>query len=396
VSVRSVPLGEICEINPSTAFNLRNDSPCTFVPMEAVDDWSAQIVKLATRSFGEVSKGYTSFAENDVLLAKITPCMENGKCAIARRLRGRVGFGSTEFHVLRASKHVLPEWLIYFWRLPETRQNAERSMTGTAGQRRVPSSHLKQIKIPLPDLSAQKRIAKQLEQADRLRCTRRYALELSDAFLPAAFVSLFGNPAKNPKYPRVSLGELIVSGPQNGLYKPATAYGSGTRIVRIDAYQNTSSIDFAELKRVRLSSEEIATYGLIEGDFLINRVNSRTHLGKSTVVPHLSEPAVYESNMMRFRVDEKRLNPVYAAQLLHTPFINAQIQKRAKDASNQSSINQEDVEGFAVLLPPLAAQHRFAALVSRHERLRASQREALRQTDHLFHSLLHRAFVGTI
>jgi type I restriction enzyme S subunit len=360
--------------------------------MEAVDDWSAQIVKPATRPFREVSKGYTSFAENDVLVAKITPCMENGKCAIARGLRDRIGFGSTEFHVLRASTRVLPEWLLYFWRLPETRRNAERCMTGTAGQKRVPSSHLKQVKIRLPDLTTQTRVIKQLEQADRLRRTGRYALELSDTFLPAAFVSLFGNPANNRKYPLVSLGELIVSGPQNGLYKPAAAYGSGTRIVRIDAYQNSSAIDFAELKRVRLSSDEIATYGLRKGDFLINRVNSRTHLGKSTVVPQLSEPAVYESNMMRFRVDEKRLNSVYAAQLLHTPFINEQIQKQAKDASNQSSINQEDVEGFAVLLPPLAAQRHFAALVLKHERLRANQREALRQADHLFQSLLHLCF----
>ena len=236
--------------------------------------------------------------------------------------------------------------------------------------------------IPFPDLPEQQRIAGLLEQADRLRRTRRYALELSATFLPAAFLQLFGDPAKNPKDPLVPLGELIVSGPQNGLYKPASSYGSGTRIVRIDAYQNGSAIYFAELQRVRLSPEEITTYGLIEDDFLINRVNSRTHLGKSTVVPRLSEPAVYESNMMRFRVDANRLSPVYAAQFLQSPFMNAQIQKRAKDASNQSSINQEDVEGFLILLPPLARQHHFAALVAQHERLRANQREALRQAEH--------------
>ena len=106
---------------------------------------------------------------------------------------------------------------------------------GTIGNLNL--EQLRNLKIPLPSLSEQKRIAGLLEQADRLRRTRRYALELSDTFLPAAFLELFGDPAK-PRWPLVPLGEMITTGPQNGLYKPATAYGSGIPIVRIDAYQN--------------------------------------------------------------------------------------------------------------------------------------------------------------
>src|SRR5213075_140095 len=112
------------------------------------DDVDARIGRLATKSFRDVAKGYTQFAEDDVIVAKITPCMENGKCAVARNLRNRVGFGSTEFHVLRASKHVLPEWLFYFWRLPETRQQAARKMTGSAGQKRVPAGFLENLELP--------------------------------------------------------------------------------------------------------------------------------------------------------------------------------------------------------------------------------------------------------
>lgn len=260
------------------------------------------------------------------------------------------------------------------------------------GQPFIKPSDVKSHLIKLPSLSEQQRIAKLLEQADSLRRTRRYALELSDTFLPAAFLELFGDPAKKPQWPLVSFGELIAPGPQNGLYKPATDYGSGTPIVRIDAYQSGEVVDFNELKRVRLSPEDVEIFGLAAGDFLINRVNSRSHLGKSTLVPKLSEPTVFESNMMRFRVNESVLVPTYALKFLQTRFLNAQIQKQAKDASNQSSINQDDVEGFAILLPPLPLQQKFAALVERHERLRATQREALRQAEHLFQTLLHRAF----
>ena len=326
--------------------------------------------------------------QNDIAI-----CMSSGSSAVV----GKTARAASNLHasvgsfcgIIRPKSADQAAYLSFFFRSPTFFKHRDAIARG-ANIQNLRFSQFEEIVLEIP--LEQERISGELEQADRLRRTRRYTLELSDAFLRAAFVSLFGNPAKNSKYPLVPLGELIVRGPQNGLYKPAAAYGSGTRIVRIDAYQNSSAIDFAELQRVRLSSDEIATYGLLKGDFLINRVNSRTHLGKSTVVPRLSEPAVYESNMMRFRVDENRLNPVYAAQFLHTPFINEQIQKLAKDASNQASINQEDVEGFVVLLPPLVAQHHFAVLVLKHERLRANQREALRQTDHLFQSLLDRAF----
>jgi type I restriction enzyme S subunit len=190
----------------------------------------------------------------------------------------------------------------------------------------------------------------------------------------------------------VSLGDLIASGPQNGLYKPAADYGSGTLIVRIDAYQSGETIRLSDLKRVRLTQAERVLYALAPGDFLINRVNSRSHLGKSTVVPRLPEVAVFESNMMRFRLRESSIDSYYALHALQTPYLKAQVQKQAKDASNQSSINQDDVLGLRLLLPPLPLQHRFAEVVRAHERLRATQRESLRQADHLFQSLLHRFF----
>src|SRR5262245_46724696 len=117
-------LRDVCELNPSGKPALAADALCSFVPMEAVDERDAQITRSITRRFGEVSKGYTPFIDNDVIIAKITPCAENGKCAIGRRLTNGVGFGSTEFHVLRAGSEVLPEWLLYFWRYTPTRQRA--------------------------------------------------------------------------------------------------------------------------------------------------------------------------------------------------------------------------------------------------------------------------------
>jgi type I restriction enzyme, S subunit len=255
------------------------------------------------------------------------------------------------------------------------------------------SEELKAEEIELPALPEQKRIAALLEKADRLRRTRRYARQLSDTFLQSVFLKMFGDLASNAKgWETSSFGDLIVRGPQNGIYKPASAYGSGTPILRIDAFYNGVVTDISKLKRMRITSREIDLYGLEENDIVINRVNSRSHLGKSALIPALREPTVFESNIMRLRTDGDRVHRIYMLQFLQTPFLNRQIQRAGKDAVNQASINQQDVDSFQVRVPPLPLQQKFADIVRRFERLRAQQREAERQAEHLFQTLLHRAF----
>lgn len=151
---------DVCGINPSKppADALAPAAPVSFVPMAAVDADSGAITHVQSRPFSEVRKGYTSFRDGDVILAKITPCMENGKAAIARGLQNRLGFGSTEFHVLRPSGAVLPEYVYYFVRQESFRKVAEEHMTGSVGQRRVPTEFLQDAEIPLPPVPEQKRI----------------------------------------------------------------------------------------------------------------------------------------------------------------------------------------------------------------------------------------------
>lgn len=384
MSAHSVPLGEVCEINPSTAFELRDDSLCTFVPMEAVDDWSAQIVKLATRPFREVSKGYTSFSENDVLLAKITPCMENGKCAIARGLRDRVGFGSTEFHVLRASKRVLPEWLFYFWRLPETRRNAERSMTGTAGQKRVPSSHLEQIKIPLPDLSEQKRIAGLLQQADRLRRTRRYALELSDSFLPATFLKLFGECFSRGSFDQIGDLVKITGGGTPSRDRPVFFQGCIPWLTSKDMRG-----DYIWDTEEHITEEAIqnSATNLIPASSILVVVKSKVLMHRLPVA--IAKVPMCHGQDIKSIQCSKKLHYEFARFVLK--FHERRLLNIARGA-NTEGLTLPMLKELPVPKVSYGDQQQFAALVDRHERLRGSEREALRQSDHLFQSLLHRNF----
>jgi len=161
-----VKLPEVCQLNPGKpdASRVTGDTQVTFVPMAAVDAELGQITKPILRAYTEVSKGFTAFQENDVIMAKITPCMENGKAAIARGLSNGIGFGSTEFHVLRHNRAILPEYLFYFIRQDSFRGSAEASMTGSVGQKRVPLDFLRDTVLPLPPTNEQLRIVAKLEK----------------------------------------------------------------------------------------------------------------------------------------------------------------------------------------------------------------------------------------
>ena len=152
-----LPLHVVARINPQRTRLVGVDDLVSFVPMEAVSSVSGAVDGAEDRPFSEVASGYTSFEEGDVIWAKITPCMQNGKSALASDLTNGVGFGSTEFHVVRSldPKAVRPEYLWVILRLQKVREAAMRYFTGSAGQQRVPSEFLEELCIPVPDPDAQ-------------------------------------------------------------------------------------------------------------------------------------------------------------------------------------------------------------------------------------------------
>jgi type I restriction enzyme S subunit len=158
-------LGEVCTLNPRTS--LQDDPPeeteVSFVPMSAVEEESGRLDATQIRTIAILRKGYTPFIENDVIFAKITPCMENGKIAIASGLKNGLGYGSTEFIVLRPSAGLLPRFILHFLLQPSFRREAERRMTGAVGQKRIPLKYLSTHPLPLPPTSEQERIVARLD-----------------------------------------------------------------------------------------------------------------------------------------------------------------------------------------------------------------------------------------
>ncbi|MDA1274473.1 MAG: hypothetical protein O2960_10550 [Verrucomicrobia bacterium] len=148
-----VPLSEVVEINPRSGDDkLADDTLASFIPMKCVEEESGRFEPLGDRKVAEVRKGYTPFRDGDVLFAKVTPCMENGKGAVMRGLTNGIGFGSTEFFALRPADRLAAKYLFHFVLQSSFRQQAARNMTGAVGLRRVPKSYLEQQPIPLPPL----------------------------------------------------------------------------------------------------------------------------------------------------------------------------------------------------------------------------------------------------
>lgn len=164
-------LSNIAYANPSKdeVKDLTAETEVSFVEMASVSN-NGYVVNKVDKAIGEVLKGgYSYFKDQDIIIAKITPCMENGKCAIAQQLTNGIGFGSTEFHVIRAfSDKVNNKYLFHFLNQDFIRNAAESVMTGASGHRRVPIVFYEQLQIPLPPKGVQEKIVAEIERIERV------------------------------------------------------------------------------------------------------------------------------------------------------------------------------------------------------------------------------------
>lgn len=158
-----VRLGKIGEINPRNICD--DDTEAGFVPMPLIFAKYGSLHKFEPRKWAEIKKGFTHFADGDVALAKITPCFENGKSCVFDGLPNGIGAGTTELHIFRNTfNSVYPEYLLAYLKDPKYIASGTSKMTGSAGQKRVPTDFFKLHPFPLPPLAEQRRIVAKIDQ----------------------------------------------------------------------------------------------------------------------------------------------------------------------------------------------------------------------------------------
>lgn len=358
---REVSILDVCQLNPPLTRDEwpSDDALLSFVPMSAVDESRGAIASLEERPFSEVKKGYTPFRSGDVLFAKVTPCMENGKAAIAEGLRSGVGFGSTEFHVLRPNPELLtPEYVFHFVRQPWFRQQAASAFVGTGGLQRVPPGFFKRVRLPLPPLPEQQRIVEILRAAHEaisdFSARRTKLAEIVDQQLASTI-------ARCMETNWIPLGRLVTS--RYGTSVRADSDESvGVPVLRIPNVIG-GEVDLSKLKYVELPKTEQERLRLTEGDVLIVRSNGNPdYVGRCAAVDEattLLQP-VYASYLIRLRPDQLRLQGSYLAGLLNSSVGRNAMRNAIRTTAGQSNLSADALAGIRIPVPSPEDQREFA------------------------------------
>lgn len=398
----SVPISDVAEINPRPPKWKAADRArrVAFVPMAAVSEEGC-LRQAETRELGQVAKGYTYFEQGDVLFAKITPCMENGKAALLTCLPERIGFGSTEFHVLRPGPKIDAQYLFHMVWNPAIRFAAARNMTGTAGQKRVPSTFFERYQIPLPSLVEQRRIATILDKADTIRRKRQQSIQLADEFLRSVFLEMFGG-AKGVAagWPTQSIDALLAkrpgairTGPFGSQLKHSEFVDKGVPVLGID---NVVTNRFRWTTPRCLPVERFDEFGrftVFPRDLIVTIMGTT---GRACVAPADLPACMSTKHLCVVSLDEDLATPWYVwGCLLFDERVRAQA-RTAGGGAIMEGWNMGVVRNLVIRVPPREIQARFELLVERKESLANLFSSGIAAANALVQSLGQRALRGEL
>lgn len=419
-------LGDVAHINPRfDKSSLADDMPVSFVQMASVGAADGKINVSIVRPFVEIKKGsYTPFKDGDVLFAKVTPCMENGKMAVARGLKNGVGFGSSEFHVLRPSDQVDAKYLYYFVSSQAFRKEAAGRMTGAVGLRRVPAAFLADAQLPLVPLDEQRRIVAEIEKQfsrldeavanlQRVKANlKRYKASVLKAAVEGRLVETEASIAQREgrsyetgeqllqrileerrakwagkgkyKEPELPVLDGLNTLPEGWAYatteqmcaqiasgstpSPEAMFSGAGDVPFLKVYNLTfdGSLDFTVKPTYVAGTTHqglLARSRSIPGDVLMNIVGPP--LGKVSIVPSIFPEWNINQAIVTFRTSAGLVNRLLAHWLLAQPVLS-RLERTAKATAGQHNLQVSTCRKLPIPVPPLAEQARIVAEVDRH------------------------------
>ncbi len=389
-----VAIADLCEVNPKHPAGIDPEELVAFVGMADLDDVTAAAEDTERRAFGDVAKGYTPFRNGDVLMAKITPCFENCKIGQAFTTTD-IAAGSTEFHVMRPRERLHDRYLLHFLRQPWVLELGELRMTGSGGQRRVPERLLNELKIPLPPIEEQRRIAAVLDAADELRTKRRQALAKLDTLTQAIFIDLFGDPGNAGQWEPQRFGDLLEQDLRNGV-SPSKSGKVQAEVLTLSAITG-DAFDATAVKTSTFAKPHAREKVVSASDFLICRGNGNLALvGMGRRPTTDMSDVAFPDTMIAARWDRSRLAPRYLESAWNGVAVRTQIERLARTTNGTHKVNQDMLEAVELPCPPVDLQREFDARVDSLAEHRSAQQESQESLDTLFASLQQRAFAGEL
>ncbi|EIP7627701.1 restriction endonuclease subunit S [uncultured Citrobacter sp.] len=360
-----VKLGDVCTINPRLPKNANPEQEVTFLAMAAVSE-KGEISSQETRILHETKKGFTYFERGDVLLAKITPCFENGKATLTNNLNTQIGFGSTEFHVLRAIPDlILPEFIFYLIWNERFRLSAAKEMTGSAGQKRVSADYLKEYKFYLPSIFEQEKIVSALNKGFSIRRKRQQAIKLADDFLRATFLEIFGDPISNSKNWELKklgniadcqLGKMLSQKSKNGISPKKYLRNANVRWRKIDIH-DLLEMDFNETEKSK--------FELRKGDLLVCEGGE---IGRCAIWNNQIADCYYQKALHRVRPNYRIVTSVYLQEYLYSMAKKNAFSEFVSEVTF-SHLTAEKLKNLLVPVPPLSLQEKFELIYNKFNEL---------------------------
>jgi type I restriction enzyme M protein len=375
-----VRIGDVCTVNPrkSQLVDLNPDTQVSFVPMADLNEHRIEFRPIEEKQLSEVSASHTYFENNDVLLAKVTPCFENGKAGIARGLVNGLGFGSSEFYILRSNGQVLPEWVYFCVMHPHFRGAAAAQMTGTGGLQRVPRDYVENFKIPLPPLDVQKEIVAEIEDYQKVIDGARAVIDNYRPHIPIRAdwpMAALGEVSEVTSSKRILAEEYVSSG---------TPFYRTKEIVELSKGKDISLELFISKERFESIKSQFGAPA--RGDLLVSAVGT---IGVSWVVSDEREFYFKDGNLLWIR-KLSNLDPYFLKYCLDSTFSDG-IDHIVFGAAYKA-LTIEKLKEFQIALPPFARQKAIVAEIEAEQALVAANRELITRFEEKIQATLARVW----
>jgi type I restriction enzyme, S subunit len=389
-----VALDEVAKIDRTVA----SDKDCQILPyvgLEHIEKDTGHFLNDFKRDSETLLASKFKFSSSHVLYGKLRPYLN--KVA----LPSFEGVCTTEILPILPNFRLLDRrylWLIFL--SPKFVAWASKSVSG-ANLPRLDPKELAQYQIPLPPLEEQKRIAKIASKCDRIRRTRRYTQQLSDTYLQSVFLEMFGDPIANSMQWEISNLESQLERIESG-WSPVCeeiprSNPKQWAVLRLGAVKRRN-FHPGENKLLPEGLTPRPELEVKKGDLLISRKNTFDLVAECTLVHETPSKLMIPDTMFRFVLRKSsKVNSTYLWGLFNEKYFRKKVQSLANGtAGSMPNISKEKFFDLQIPIPEHFLQEKFAQIVQRFERLRAQQRESDRQAEHLFQTVLHRAFSGEL
>ncbi len=398
----TIPLRYVCQLNPYVDFSgFQEDDQLTFLPMDRVK--SGYFISNSDK-FSKYASSYNAFEEGDIVLAKVTPCFENGNIAVVEKLESGKGFGSSELFVVRPEK-VSRRFLFYYLQSSAFKQAGEASMTGAGGLKRVSPDLLRKHHLPYPDDDTQRLIADYLDREtariDALVAEKEKMLALLDekrfALISHAVtrgldpnVSLKSTNAawfdKTPTGWSVERLKWVIQSVRSGVSVNASDQpieGDGFGVLKTSAVAGGAFIPF-ENKSVWETEYDRLACPVTKNTIIMSRMNTPDLVGESGYVADDYPNLFLPDRLWQISFDENRVFVPFLALLLSTKEARNALSSMATGTSpSMKNLAIEEMSSLLVPIPPLEEQILICREVTRHEAITNPLRSEIINSLHL-------------